>query len=314
MSHGWLAEHRPCSVIRLRQYSLDALAAYSVGRSTTPVFLSSRVEPLTDAALPAVVVLGGRNGAGKSTAAPRLLRESLRVEEFVNADTLAQGLSAFRPEDVALEAGRITLKRLDDLESQRKSFAFESTLSSQALASRLSRLRERGYKVHIVYLWLPTADLAVARVAERVAAGGHDVPSEAVRRRFDRGRHNFFTRYRRLANTWRLYDASAITGPRLVAAGGLGKPTTLRDPRRGAKRHKDMAMSDSEPTLDELFEDGRAIDDALFEAARDARRLHKALGNPMATCRDGEVVWVQPKDIVVDGDPVEDPGPSDSPS
>jgi predicted ABC-type ATPase len=84
--------------------------------------------------------------------------------------------------------------------------------------------------VHIVYLWLPTADLAVARVAERVSAGGHDVPTKTVRRRFDRGRHNFFTRYRPLADTWRLYDASAITGPRLVAAGGLGKPTRLRDP------------------------------------------------------------------------------------
>jgi predicted ABC-type ATPase len=188
-------------------------------------------EQLTATASPAVVVLGGPNGAGKSTAAPRLLRGSLRVEEFVNADTLAQGLSAFRPENVAFEAGRITLKRLDDLESERKSFAFESTLASHTLASRLSRLREGGYRVHIVYLWLPTSDLAVAPVAERVAAGGHDVSSEDVRRRFGRGRDNFFTRYRHLADTWRLYDASAMTGPRLVATGGLGKPTRLRDPK-----------------------------------------------------------------------------------
>ena len=126
---------------------------------------------------PAVVVLGGPNGAGKSTAAPRLLRGSLKVEEFVNADTVAQGLSAFRPEDVALEAGRIILKRLDDLESQGKSFAFESTLASQALARRLERLKKRAYRIHIVYLWLPTAELAIARVAERVRAGGHDVPT-----------------------------------------------------------------------------------------------------------------------------------------
>src|SRR6266498_3398237 len=142
---------------------------------------------------PAVVILGGPNGAGKTTAAPRLLHGSLKVEEFVNADTLAQGLSAFRPEDVALEAGRLMLKRLDDLESQRKSFAFESTLASQALVKRLERLKARGYRIHIVYLWLPTADLAIARVAERVRAGGHDVPPNVVRRRFARGRHNFFT-------------------------------------------------------------------------------------------------------------------------
>jgi predicted ABC-type ATPase len=180
---------------------------------------------------PVVVVLGGPNGAGKSTAAPRLLRGPLKVEEFVNADTLAQGLSAFRPADVALEAGRITLKRLDDLEAQGRSFAFESTLSSHALAHRLARLREGGYKVHIVYLWLPTADLAVARVADRVRSGGHDVPTDTVRRRFDRGRRNFFALYLPLADTWRLYDASTIRGPRLVGSGGRDRPTKLRDQR-----------------------------------------------------------------------------------
>ena len=191
---------------------------------------------------PGVVVLGGPNGAGKSTAAPRLLRGSLKVEEFVNADTLAQGLSAFRPQDVALEAGRITLARLDSLESQRKSFAFESTLASHALVRRLTRLKKRGYTVHIVYLWLPTVDLALARVAERVRTGGHDVPAETVRRRFDRGRRNFFTLYRPLADTWRLYDASAITGPRLAATGGHEEPTKLRDPktwREAAKGYDD---------------------------------------------------------------------------
>ena len=177
---------------------------------------------------PGVVVLGGPNGAGKSTAAPRLLRGSLKVEEFVNADTLAQGLSLFRPQDVAMDAGRITLARLDALESQGRSFAFEATLASQGLARRLERLKGRGYLVHIVYLWLPDVELALARVAERVRAGGHDVPADAVRRRFDRGRVNFFTIYRPLADAWRLYDATPITGPTLVATGGVGLPTHLR--------------------------------------------------------------------------------------
>ena len=177
---------------------------------------------------PGVVVLGGPNGAGKSTAAPRLLRGSLKVEEFVNADTLAQGLSLFRPQDVAMDAGRITLARLDALESQGKSFAFEATFASQGLARRLARLKGRGYLVHIVYLWLPDVELALARVAERVRAGGHDVPADAVRRRFDRGRVNFFTIYRPLADAWRLYDATPITGPTLVATGGAGLPTHLR--------------------------------------------------------------------------------------
>jgi predicted ABC-type ATPase len=177
---------------------------------------------------PSVVVLGGPNGAGKSTSAPRLLRESLKVEHFVNADALAQGLSAFRPEEVALDAGRIMLRRLDELGDQRKTFAFESTLASQMLARRLERLKQHGYLVCLVYLWLPRVELALARVAERVRAGGHDVPAAAVRRRFDRSRVNFFTIYRPLANSWRLYDAASITGPRFVATGGAGLPTRLR--------------------------------------------------------------------------------------
>jgi predicted ABC-type ATPase len=177
---------------------------------------------------PAVVVLGGPNGAGKSTAAPRLLRGSLRVEEFVNADTLAQGLSAFRPQDVAVEAGRITLARLNALASARVSFAFEATLASQSLARRLMALRQQGYTIHVLYLWLPNADLALARVAERVRAGGHDVPAEAVRRRYERGRRNFFTVYRTLADRWRVYDASPVDGPTLVATGGAGRPTRVR--------------------------------------------------------------------------------------
>ena len=83
--------------------------------------------------------------------------------------------------------------------------------------------------VHIVFLWLPTADLAIARVAERVRAGGHDVPSDAVRRRFSRGLRNFFALYRPIADTWRLYDGSSIRGPRLVASGGIGIETRVRD-------------------------------------------------------------------------------------
>jgi predicted ABC-type ATPase len=153
----------------------------------------------------------------------------LKVEHFVNTDTIAQGLSAFRPEEVALDAGRIALRRLDELEDQRRSFAFEATLASHALARRLARLKTRGYTVHIVFLWLPTADLAIARVAERVRAGGHDVPSGAVRRRFARGLRSFFTVYRPAADTWRLYDGSSIRGPRLVASGGTMTETRVRD-------------------------------------------------------------------------------------
>lgn len=177
---------------------------------------------------PGVVVLGGPNGAGKSTAAPRLLRGSLRVDEFVNADTLAQGLSAFRPEDEALAAGRIMLARLEQLKELRKSFAFESTLASRSLIPRLQELRDAGYRVNVVFLWLPTVELALARVAERVKLGGHHVPDDVVRRRFTRGRDNFFEHYRRLSHRWKVYDASQLSGPKLVASGGELAPLRIR--------------------------------------------------------------------------------------
>lgn len=115
------------------------------------------------------------------------------------------------------------------LEQQGRSFAFEATLASQTLARRLERLKDCGYRVHVVYLWLPSVDLALARVAERVRVGGHDVPADAVRRRFARGREQFFTRYRVVADTWRLYDASRLEGPRLVASGGRGRSTRILD-------------------------------------------------------------------------------------
>jgi predicted ABC-type ATPase len=156
-----------------------------------------------------------------------LLGGSLRVGPFVNADTIAQGLSAFRPEDVALDAGRIMLRRIDELEDQRKGFAFETTLASRALARRFTRLKAGGYTVHIVFLWLPTAELAIARVAGRVRAGGHDVPSDTVRRRFARGLRNFLTVCRPIADTWRFYDGSSIRGPRLIASGGIRTETTV---------------------------------------------------------------------------------------
>lgn len=196
----------------------------------------------TSASNPSVVVIGGPNGAGKTTAAPRLLRGALRVDEFVNADTLAQGLSAFRPEDAAIQAGRILLERLGQLAGRRLSFAFEATLASRGLGRRLERLRGLGYHVHVVYLWLPSVDLALARVAARVRAGGHDVPRGAIVRRFDRGRRNFFVRYRPIANSWRLYDASPAEGPRIIAAGGSAGPVRIADDalwRRAAEGYAD---------------------------------------------------------------------------
>jgi predicted ABC-type ATPase len=174
-------------------------------------------------------VLAGPNGAGKSTAAPFLLRGALGVTEFVNADVIAQGLSAFAPEQVALTAGRIMLSRLRELARQRASFAFETTLASRSFAPWLADLVRSGYTLHLVFLWLPSADLAVSRVADRVRLGGHHVSEETARRRYDAGLTNFFALYRPLSTTWQLHDNRGGSEPRLVATGEGTSVTVIED-------------------------------------------------------------------------------------
>lgn len=179
--------------------------------------------------LPLAVVIAGPNGAGKTTAAPRLLRGALAVSEFVNADTIAQGLSAFRPEQAAVAAGRIMLDRLHALALARETFAFETTLASRSFAPWLHGLRTQGYRVHLDFLSLPSAEMALARVQDRVRLGGHDVPIPVVRRRYARGLHNFFFVYRSVVDAWQLFDNSDPDEYRLIASGESDAPPTIID-------------------------------------------------------------------------------------
>lgn len=175
---------------------------------------------------PRLVILAGPNGAGKTTSAKYLLRDSLKLREFVNADTVAAGLSGFAPETVAFEAGRIVLKRVDSLIAQRASFAFETTLSSKSLARILAHATGEGYKVDLIYLALPSAELAIERVAMRVKLGGHDIPRSTIVRRFHRSLHNLVTRYMPLVHSWKVFDNYHIP-PELIASGTRRKTTIL---------------------------------------------------------------------------------------
>jgi predicted ABC-type ATPase len=167
--------------------------------------------------VPALILLAGPNGAGKTTASEALLRDELRVDEFVNADAIAQGLSAFRPEKAAMEAGRVMLQRLHHLTEQRANVAFESTLASRTFAPWIRGLLQTGYEFHLCYFWLPSADVSVERVQRRVRLGGHNVPEETIRRRYEAGLRNFFELYSPIASTWRFYDNNQNSGPRLVS-------------------------------------------------------------------------------------------------
>lgn len=168
--------------------------------------------------MPNVIVISGANGAGKSTLAPYLLRDTFGILEYVNADTIAEGLSAFAPETAAFDAGKTMLKRLDELAEKSKNFAFETTLASRSYAKRIADLKSANYRFHLFYLWLNNENLAIERVRERVKIGGHNIPEKVIRRRYKRGLVNLFDLYLPLANSWQIYDASAII-PQNIASG-----------------------------------------------------------------------------------------------
>lgn len=175
---------------------------------------------------PVASVLGGINGAAKTTASHALLADQLALMSFVNADTIARGLNAFAPETVALEAGRVMLTRLRELARERADFAFETTLSGRTYLSFLESLREIGYVVEMYYFWLQSVDMAVNRVRGRVRSGGHDVPEQTIRQRY--GLQNFWSVYRLLADSWYVYDNSS-SSPVVMAAGSGGEAPLIAD-------------------------------------------------------------------------------------
>lgn len=177
--------------------------------------------------MPDLIVIAGPNGAGKSTAAPAVLRDYLGVRAFVNADTVALGLSGFAPDTAAVAAGRVVLQRVHDLISDHRDFALESTLSGRSLATSLRTAIHEGYAVHIVYFRLPTAQASVDRVAQRVREGGHGVPETTLLRRYGRSVRNFLTLYQPLAHGWEVFE-NAGSRPLLVARGQGHTVTEVR--------------------------------------------------------------------------------------
>jgi predicted ABC-type ATPase len=173
-------------------------------------------------------VIAGPNGAGKTTFAREFLPHFAKCDEFVNADLIATGLSPFAPGSAAIQAGRLVLKRIDELAAQEVDFGFETTLSGQAYQKFFSRLLKAGYRIHLFFLWLPTEGLAVRRVSDRVRQGGHSVPEKDIRRRYWRGLENLFRSYASLAQTCVIYDNSG-RHPEKVAYWQDGEFHTLQE-------------------------------------------------------------------------------------
>ena len=141
---------------------------------------------------PKIIIIAGPNGAGKTTFAREFLPQEAGCPIFVNADLIAAGLSPFAPERAAIQAGRLMLKAIAQHVARRESFAFETTLSGVGYARKIPQWRQLGYRLELFFLSLPSADMAVQRVAERVRQGGHDIPEATIRRRFEAGRRLFF--------------------------------------------------------------------------------------------------------------------------
>lgn len=204
-----------------------------------------------------IVVVAGPNGAGKSTAAPRLVRDVLGITEYVNADTIALGLSAFAADRAAVSAGRILLQRVRELAERGVDLAFETTLASRSFAPWLRDLVAQGAEAHVVFLSLASPELARARVRARVALGGHAIPDEVVERRHARGLENLRALYAPLATSWTLLDASDL--PTVREHGGAGI-------------------------------DPRLVEQACRLGVHDALARHRLHGVPAPVWRDGAVV------------------------
>lgn len=161
-------------------------------------------------------IIAGCNGAGKTTASFRILPELLNCKEFVNADEIARGISPFQPEKVAIEAGRIMLSRIHELIEKGEDFAFETTLATKSYIGFIEKARARGFHITVVFFWLKSPDLAITRVERRVNEGGHNIPTEIIKRRYFRGIHNLFKLYYNKVDYLLIFDNSDPQ-PELIA-------------------------------------------------------------------------------------------------
>lgn len=153
-----------------------------------------------------IIIIAGPNGAGKTTFARSFLPVEAACPRFINADLIAAGLSPFAPEAAAIKAGRLMLEEIRSCVEHGESFAFETTLSGIGYLTHIRRWRSRGYHVALIFLALPDAEVAIARVAERVRQGGHDIPEDVIRRRFEAGLRNFEQSYKLAVDDWAKFE------------------------------------------------------------------------------------------------------------
>ena len=168
---------------------------------------------------PTIYLIGGCNGAGKTTFAKEFLPKEVKCLRFLNADEIARGLSPFDPSVAAVRAARLLLTQVDECLRNRETFALESTLSGKTYIRLFQRARKLGYEIELHYLWLSSPAQAVARVRQRVQQGGHHVPAADIRRRFKRSILHLVDDYLPLATRWAVWDSRSLPAKRLAISG-----------------------------------------------------------------------------------------------
>jgi len=166
--------------------------------------------------MPNLYIIAGANGSGKTTFAKEYLPHYAKCNNFINADLIALGLSPFDPANVRIKAGRLLLEQINIFTEAKTDFAIETTLAGKTYLNLLKRIKDRGYLIHIFFLWAPDIKLVKARIKQRVKEGGHDVPPKDITRRFHRSYSNFFKFYKPLCDSWMIFDNSRPV-PRLIA-------------------------------------------------------------------------------------------------
>ncbi len=195
--------------------------------------------------MPRLYIISGCNGSGKTTASYTLLPELLDCSEFVNSDEFAKSLSPFAPESAYIMASRYMLKKIEYLFDRRSDFCLETTLATRSLVKMIKSAQDKGYFVTVIYFWLNSPDMAVERVAKRVAAGGHNIPEDTIRRRYNLGLNYFFNVYMPVCDKWILADNS--TPPFKVVAEGSKKGMQIRETHLYNKIHASLTDTPEQP-------------------------------------------------------------------
>lgn len=177
--------------------------------------------------MPRMYIISGCNGSGKTTASYSLLPEMLNCREFVNSDEFAKSLSPSDPSEASISASRFMLMKINYMLERNEDFCVETTLATRSLLGIIKEAQGKGYEVMLIYFWLSSPQIAIERVRARVAAGGHNIPDDVVRRRYLMGLHYFFDTYSPVCDQWVLADNT--NPPFVIVAEGTKKMTRIKD-------------------------------------------------------------------------------------